>query len=162
MKYKCIAKCFIEDSIIMNPGDIVVVDENNLFNITTGVDYRNVPDIERLKSCVEEITDSQTVGYCSAASTPKTDADRFEDITKVMVNIFRRKNHDYGNSFEQSLNEEGLAASRIRMGDKWNRYKQLSKGVKAQVNDEALRDTLIDMANYSIMTIMWLDKHGNV
>lgn len=152
MKYKCITKCFIEDSVIMNPGDIVVIDEDNLFNITTGVDYRNIPDIENLKSCVEEITD-----YCNT-STSKTDADRFKDITKIMSDIFIRKNHDYGNSFEQSLNEEGLTASRIRMGDKWNRYKQLSKGVKAQVNDESIKDTLIDIATYAIMTIMWLDK----
>ena len=152
MKYKCITKCFIEDSVIMNPGDIVVIDEDNLFNITTGVDYRNIPNIENLKSCVEEITD-----YCNT-STSKTDADRFKDITKIMSDIFIRKNHDYGNSFEQSLNEEGLTASRIRMGDKWNRYKQLSKGVKAQVNDESIKDTLIDIATYAIMTIMWLDK----
>ena len=152
MKYKCITKYFIEDSVIMNPGDIVVIDEDNLFNITTGVDYRNIPDIENLKSCVEEITD-----YCNT-STSKTDADRFKDITKIMSDIFIRKNHDYGNSFEQSLNEEGLTASRIRMGDKWNRYKQLSKGVKAQVNDESIKDTLIDIATYAIMTIMWLDK----
>ena len=152
MKYKCITKCFIEDSVIMNPGDIVVIDEDNLFNITTGVDYRNIPDIENLKSCVEEITD-----YCNT-STSKTDADRFKDITKIMSDIFIRKNHDYGNSFEQSLNEEGITASRIRMGDKWNRYKQLSKGVKAQINDESIKDTLIDIATYAIMTIMWLDK----
>lgn len=154
MKYKCITKCFIEDSVIMNPGDIVVIDEDNLFNITTGVDYRNIPDIENLKSCVEKITD-----YCNT-STSKTDADRFKDITKIMSDIFIRKNHDYGNSFEQSLNEEGLTASRIRMGDKWNRYKQLSKGVKAQVNDESIKDTLIDIATYAIMTIMWLDKQA--
>ena len=152
MKYKCIAKYFIEDSVIMNPGDIVVIDEDNLSNITTGVDYRNLPDIKNLKSCVEKITD-----YCNT-STSKTDADRFKDITKIMSDIFIRKNHDYGNSFEQSLNEEGLTASRIRMGDKWNRYKQLSKGVKAQVNNESIKDTLIDIATYAIMTIMWLDK----
>lgn len=75
-----------------------------------------------------------------------------------MVEVFKKKNHDYGNSFEESLNEEGLAASRIRIGDKWRRFKTLSKGEKAQVNDESLRDTLLDMANYAIMTVMWLDK----
>ena len=75
-----------------------------------------------------------------------------------MVEVFKKKNHDYGNSFEESLNEEGLAASRIRIGDKWRRFKTLSKGEKAQVNDESLRDTLLYMANYAIMTVMWLDK----
>ena len=164
MKYKCIAKYFVEDSLIMKPGDIIVMNGNQLYNITTGVDYRNIPDISNLKMYLESITDesSQKVNFCSSAiSTPPTDADKFEAITKKMHSIFRKKNHDYGNSFEQSLNEEGLAASRIRIGDKWNRFKQLSKGAKAQVNDESLRDTLIDMANYAIMTVMWLDKQQN-
>ena len=160
MKYKCIAKCFVEDTLIMKPGDIVVMEGNQFYNITTGVDYHNISDPDRLKDCLEAITNEvPNNNYYS----PKTDADRFEDITKSMSGIFRKKNHDYGNSFEQSLNEEGLAASRIRMGDKWNRFKQLSKGVQAQVNDESLRDTLIDMANYAIMTVMWLDKqNGNI
>ena len=165
MKYKCIAKCFIEDTVIMSPGDIVVIKGNQFYNITTGVDYRNVPDMDRLKACLEAITDegSQKVNFCSSAiSTPPTDADKFEAITKKMHSIFRKKNHDYGNSFEQSLNEEGLAASRIRMGDKWNRYKTLSKKDPSniQVKDESLRDTLIDLANYAIMTVMWLDKQA--
>ena len=160
MKYKCIAKCFVEDTLIMKPGDIVAMEGNQFYNITTGVDYHNISDPDRLKDCLEAITNEvPNANYYS----PKTDADRFEDITKSMSSIFRKKNHDYGNSFEQSLNEEGLAASRIRMGDKWNRFKQLSKGVQAQVNDESLRDTLIDMANYAIMTVMWLDKqNGNI
>ena len=160
MKYKCIAKCFVEDTLIMKPGDIIVMEGNQFYNITTGVDYHNISDPDRLKACLEAITNEvPNANYYS----PKTDADRFEDITKSMSSIFRKKNHDYGNSFEQSLNEEGLAASRIRMGDKWNRFKQLSKGVQAQVNDESLRDTLIDMANYAIMTVMWLDKqNGNI
>ena len=155
MKYKCIAKCFVEDSAIMSPGDIVVMEGNKFYNITTGVDYREVPNQERLKACLEAITDESKE---TVQIKKYTDFDKFIDITKKMSDIFKRKNHDYGNSFEQSLNEEGLAASRIRMGDKWNRYKQLSRGVKVQVNDESICDTLIDLANYAIMTVIWLDK----
>lgn len=163
MKYVCTAKCFVEDTVIMSPGDLVVIEGNQFFNVTTGVDYRNIPDMDRLKSCVREMVEGETVeGLCSAASTEMTDIDRFEAITKRMHNIFVKKNHDYGNSFEQSLNEEGLAASRIRMGDKWNRYKTLSRKDPSniQVKDESLRDTLIDLANYAIMTVMWLDKQS--
>ena len=162
MRYKCIAKFYTEDTVIMSPNDIIVMNDKDLFNITTGIDYHNIQDMDAIKCCLEAITDegSQNANFCSSAiSTPPTDADKFEAITKKMHSIFRKKNHDYGNSFEQSLNEEGLAASRIRMGDKWNRFKQLSKGAEAQVNDESLRDTLIDMAVYSVLTIMWIDKN---
>lgn len=158
MKYKCIAKYFVEDSLIMKPGDIIVMNEDKLYNITTGVDYRNIPDISNLKMYLESITDE----ISSPQPLPViTDVNRFEDITNKMIRIFKKKNHDYGNSFEQSLNEEGLAASRIRMGDKWNRFKTLSKPkTEAKVNDESLRDTLIDLGVYCILTIMWLDKNG--
>ena len=86
------------------------------------------------------------------------DVQSFMDITTNMAKTYAAKNHDYGNSFEQSLDEEGLAASRIRMGDKWNRYKTLSKTENMEVKDESIKDTLLDMANYAIMTVMWMDK----
>lgn len=81
---------------------------------------------------------------------------QFMDITTNMAKTYAAKNHDYGNSFGQSLDEEGLAASRIRMGDKWNRYKTLSKTNDIEVKDESIEDTLLDLANYAIMTVMWL------
>lgn len=156
MRYKCITKFYIEDTVIMSPNDIIVINDKDLFNITTGVDYHNIQDMDAIKCCLEALTDEYTK---IVPHIPITDVDRFENITKNMLKIFKQKNHDYGNSFEQSLNEEGLAASRIRMGDKWNRYKTLSKPrMDAQVNDESLRDTLLDLANYAIMTVMWLDK----
>jgi hypothetical protein len=84
--------------------------------------------------------------------------DRFKEITESMLETFKRKNQDYGNSFELSCDEEGLAASRIRLGDKWSRFKKLSKGGEVLVKDESIKDTLLDMANYCIMTYLWLEK----
>lgn len=87
---------------------------------------------------------------------------QFMAITQNMTKTYAAKNHDYGDSFEQSLDEEGMAASRIRMGDKWNRYKTLSKTKDIRVKDESIKDTLLDMANYAIMTVMWMNKKQNV
>lgn len=161
MRYKCITKFYTEDTVIMSPNDIIVMNDKDLFNITTGRDYHNIQDMDAIKCCLEAITDEDPK---IAPHVPITDVDRFGTIIRKMHEIFIKKNHDYGNSFEQSLNEEGLAASRIRMGDKWNRYKTLSKNnSNIQVNDESIRDTLLDLANYAIMTVMWLDKqNGNV
>ena len=160
MKYKCIKPYWQHDVQIMDMGDIVVLDKDRLYNINRGVDY-TLYNKDEVRDCLEIISDEL---YISPNIHRKSDPELFEDITKVMVDIFKKKNHDYGNSFEQSLNEEGLAASRIRMGDKWNRYKTLSRPrMDAQVNDESIRDTLLDLANYAIMTVIWLDKqNGNV
>lgn len=85
----------------------------------------------------------------------------FTAITKEMADIFARKNRDYGNSFEVSLDEDGLLVTKIRLGDKYKRFAQLiKKDYDAQVRDESLRDTLVDMANYAIMTVMWMDNNA--
>ena len=155
MKNKCITPLVYNGIQIIDEGDIVSTTlDGSLYNITKGVHLGKPLPEDKIKMVLEPITDD----YSGKAIDSITDVDRFKEITDRMRNIFKRKNHDYGNSFEQSLNEEGLAASRIRMGDKWNRFKTLSKGESIQVFDESLRDTLIDLANYSIMTILWLDK----
>ena len=109
----------------------------------------------------ENDTKLKTVEYClkTLGSQPilaNRNVQQFMDITTNMAKTYAAKNHDYGNSFGQSLDEEGLAASRIRMGDKWNRYKTLSKTNDIEVKDESIEDTLLDLANYAIMTVMWL------
>ena len=68
-----------------------------------------------------------------------------------------KKNHDYGDSFAQSFREEGMAMVRIRLGDKFNRLKALTRGGEQKVADESIRDTLIDLANYAIMTVLEME-----
>lgn len=74
-----------------------------------------------------------------------------------MAKTYAAKNHDYGNSFDKSLDKFGIVASIVRMGDKMNRIESLTNK-EAKVNDESIKDTLLDLANYAIMTVMWLDK----
>lgn len=71
--------------------------------------------------------------------------------------LYAQKNKDYGDSFHQSFKEEGLAMSRIRLGDKFNRFKNLSRNPEQMVADESIKDTLIDLANYALMTVMELE-----
>ena len=72
--------------------------------------------------------------------------------------LYEKKNKDYGDSFHTSFVEEGMAMARIRLGDKLNRFKTLTKAVQQEVKDESIRDTLIDLANYAIMTVMEMDR----
>lgn len=82
----------------------------------------------------------------------------FIDITNSLTEIYQAKNQDYGNSFEMSLYKFGLVASIIRLSDKMNRIECLSQ-TKAKVKDESIEDTLLDLANYAIMTVIWLRKN---
>lgn len=80
---------------------------------------------------------------------------KFEDILKELNEIYEKKNADYGNSFENSLNKFGVLPTVIRLNEKVNRLKSLCIG-KQQVKDESIEDTLKDIANYAIITVKWL------
>ena len=79
------------------------------------------------------------------------------DVCRYLNDLYAKKNHDYGDSFHQTFVEEGMAMARIRLGDKFGRFKTLSKSSGQQVNDESLKDTLLDLANYAIMTVMEME-----
>jgi len=80
------------------------------------------------------------------------------DIVMGLNKLYAQKNADYGDSFHLSYLEEGMAMARIRLSDKLNRFKALTKNGSQQVKDESIRDTLLDLANYAILTVMELDR----
>ena len=78
----------------------------------------------------------------------------FEDIAKELVELHRRKNNDYGDAAHQSYKEFGITSYVIRLNDKMNRLKALTKpGATMKVQDESIIDTLKDLAAYAIMAI---------
>lgn len=78
-------------------------------------------------------------------------------IVEEMNHIYEKKNHDYGDSFNRSIDRWGLTAALTRMNDKLDRVDAL-KDKDIKVVDESLRDTLLDLANYAIMTAMYLEN----
>ena len=79
-------------------------------------------------------------------------------ICRELTETYKKKNADYGNSFENSLDKHGLIAGIVRMDDKMSRLISLNSKKEQQVLDESMRDTLMDLANYAIMSVMWLDE----
>lgn len=85
---------------------------------------------------------------------------KFNTILGDMADTFERKNSDYGNSFKESLDEDGLIAAKVRMMDKMRRFSNLISS-EAQVKDESIIDTLKDLANYAVMTAMYIEDMGD-
>jgi hypothetical protein len=84
-------------------------------------------------------------------------SDRVQQMTTVQkeaLELFKKKNADYGDSFATY----GPIGVIVRMQDKINRLVSVSKRNVSFVKDESLRDTLIDLHNYSAMAIMLLDE----
>ena len=78
-----------------------------------------------------------------------------------MYRTYRNKSHDYGNSFNDMMDEDGPIYLKGKLGDKYYRFKTLINN-QNKVKDESLIDTLLDMANYCILGIMWYKTHATV
>lgn len=75
-------------------------------------------------------------------------------ICSELTALYERKNHDYGDSFAKSYEKYGMVMPCMRLEDKLNRMTQIVLNGNQQVSDESLEDTIVDLANYAIMTLV--------
>lgn len=85
---------------------------------------------------------------------------KHKQICEYLTETYKSKNADYGNSFGEMFAELGIITAVTRIGDKFNRIKNLAKKSPQdmQVKSESIKDTLLDMANYCIMTVIEMEK----
>jgi hypothetical protein len=81
-------------------------------------------------------------------------ANQMSAVQKEGFELFKKKNSDYGDAFAKY----GTVGVIMRMGDKIQRLVSISKTGINLVETETLRDTLIDLHNYSAMAVMLLDE----
>ena len=88
-------------------------------------------------------------------------SENHKQVCYQLNDLYILKNADYGDSFHQSWKDYGLIMAAIRIGDKYNRLKNLAAGKNVpNIAEETVRDTLMDMANYAILTVMELDAES--
>lgn len=78
----------------------------------------------------------------------------FEDITSDLVRLYKTKDAAYGNSFGETYKKLGIVSAVTRISDKYNRLCNLATHPEVDDLGESKVDTLMDLAAYSIMTIM--------
>jgi len=84
---------------------------------------------------------------------------RIEQLEKVqgeLKEMFEKKNKDYGDAFALY----GPVGVVVRIGDKVQRLSSITKTQVTLVNDESIRDTLMDLSNYAAMAVMLLDSEN--
>lgn len=79
-------------------------------------------------------------------------------LANELHKTWQQKNKAYGDSFSKSVEKYGLSSALTRMSDKWNRIENLIMKSDTNVGDEPLRDSLMDLANYCLMTVMCIEK----
>lgn len=80
---------------------------------------------------------------------------KYKSIHKEAFELFEKKNSDYGDAFA----EYGIIGVLVRMGDKIKRLQTIEKNKIILTSDERMRDTLMDLHNYSAMALMLLERN---
>ena len=81
----------------------------------------------------------------------------FLDILKPVAELLKRKNTDYGGSYDELRDKFGEVAFIIRLHDKLARLKTLN-AQKARVNDESIEDTIKDIIGYCTLELRYIQK----
>lgn len=84
--------------------------------------------------------------------------EQFKALTSEMIATYTRKNRDYGNSFGRMCKEYGHTYPIIHLDEKLARIKAILLSGDNAVKDETAIDSLLDLACYSLMTIMELQE----
>jgi hypothetical protein len=95
-----------------------------------------------------------TLESSEKSETNSSRVSQMRSIQNEGLELFKRKNQDYGDAFANY----GVVGVLVRMGDKIARLQSISTKSVSLVDSESLRDTLIDLHNYSAMAIMLLDE----
>ncbi len=88
--------------------------------------------------------------------------EKHKKICDTLNGTYIQKNKAYGNSFTDTFEKLGVISAVTRITDKYNRLVNLATNPNVDIGDESIKDTLLDMANYCIMTYMELDKEEKV
>lgn len=86
---------------------------------------------------------------------PMNRTEQMKKIQSEALELFARKNADYGDAFAKF----GTIGVLMRIEDKIQRALSITKNGVNLVKDEGIRDTLLDLHNYAAMALMLLDEN---
>lgn len=91
--------------------------------------------------------------------TPSTNdnPDSFESIAQSQIELYKKKNSDYGSATDKLFQKHGFVYYQIMLEQKMQRIDSLIKKDN-QHNFESLEDTLLDLSNYAILAVESLRK----
>jgi len=86
-----------------------------------------------------------------------TKIDKHKQMCDALHEIYKQKNAAYGDSFGDTFKRLGVISAVTRITDKYNRLVNLATHKDICIGDESIIDTLVDLANYALMTAMELE-----
>ena len=88
------------------------------------------------------------------------DIEAFTRKAVEIIELYAKKNKDYGNAFHASFIKWGIMYLLSRLDDKLNRLTTITKNGSTAVTEESVKDTLMDIAAYALMGLVELEKQN--
>ena len=89
------------------------------------------------------------------------EVNEFANEAAELIDLYAKKNNDYGNSFDKGMDNIGMAYGIGRIYDKVGRLVNLTKHPNNQQINESIEDTLKDLGCYSMMMLRYLKQNKN-
>lgn len=88
---------------------------------------------------------------------------RHQEICDDIHAMYLQKNAAYGDSFHQLYADLGIISAVTQITHKYNRLKTLAKDKNNDISagDEPITDTLLDLANYCILTVLEIERENS-
>lgn len=136
---------------------------------------KNSESIDKIKSAIEQNIDleynvsnfglalfgessfEESIPHSHTPKSDDPDKDSFEDIAKSQIQLYKKKNSDYGSATDRLFYKYGFTYYQIMLEQKLMRFNSLlSKDNKP--NFESIEDTLLDLSNYAILAVESIRK----
>lgn len=138
-----------EDPAIYNPENLAKAFEKGL----------KLPPMDSIQEAVRNLESKEVKKTAEEQDVHIVDVgESYTSVIEELSETYVKKNADYGNSFEKTLDKRGLIPAIVRMEEKMERMEKLWETEETLVKDEDIIDSAMDLANYAIMTAMWLKK----
>ena len=137
-------------------NDDKTINDNTTSRITNNIQSKHISWNQTIKKeyLYNDVIEEDGV-CCLEEVNPQTNRiEQMKQIHKTALEIFTKKNTDYGDSFATY----GIIGILIRIEDKLRRAISINKNSVTLVKDESLRDTLLDLHNYAAMGLMLLEE----
>lgn len=93
-------------------------------------------------------------GFYEPEPDPGSFEGQLDQVLAELGELLRKKNKDYGSSYDKTVEELGETVILIRIMDKFNRLKQLIKSGDDPEVEETIEETLSDLVGYGIIELV--------
>ena len=142
----------------VSEDDVSVFDGYTEGNIIEGMkrEEEKQKDMEQKKEITKRV-EGMDKAFATQVTNPQSDEEIYGSLLDKLFTTYKAKDADYGSAFSEMFDELGIDYAYGKLREKMNRIKVL-RNKPNMVENEGLKDALLDTVGYAILTLVELKK----